>query len=82
MQEARKNAGLAVSDRVEVRWSASDEELATALREHGDVVATEVLATVFLEAAGDPEQALAVGLLGAGEGGEGDLGLRFWLTKA
>ena len=41
VQEARKGAGLDVSDRIELTWSAPPE-LAEALREHGAAVAEEV----------------------------------------
>jgi isoleucyl-tRNA synthetase len=44
VQEARKASGFDVSDRIELAWSA-DGELATALREHRQSVADEVLAT-------------------------------------
>jgi isoleucyl-tRNA synthetase len=49
VQEARKTAGLEVSDRVELAWSGSGE-VAEALRVHGAAVAEEVLATTFVEA--------------------------------
>jgi isoleucyl-tRNA synthetase len=55
VQDARKAAGFDVSDRVEVWWTASDPDLAEALREHADVVAREVLATTFSEGAGPTE---------------------------
>ena len=51
VQEARKGAGLDVSDRIELTWTAADE-LAEALREHSATVADEVLAVRFDEAAG------------------------------
>ena len=44
VQEARKASGYDVSDRIELAWSAIGE-LATALREHQQSVADEVLAT-------------------------------------
>ena len=44
VQEARKNAGFEVSDRIVLRWQA-DGDTAEALREHTDLVADEVLAT-------------------------------------
>jgi isoleucyl-tRNA synthetase len=67
VQEARKSAGLHVTDRITVRYAAEDE-LAQALREHADLVAAEVLATEFVPVA---ETELAgAGLGGAGEDGE------------
>ena len=34
VQDARKSAGLDVTDRIAVRWSTADPELAEALTEH------------------------------------------------
>ncbi|OIV38152.1 isoleucine--tRNA ligase [Mangrovactinospora gilvigrisea] len=53
VQEARKSAGLDVSDRIVLRWSAGSEELAEALAEHGPLVADEVLATDFARGVGE-----------------------------
>jgi isoleucyl-tRNA synthetase len=52
VQDARKAAGLEVSDRISLRWQA-EGELAEALREHGHSVAEEVLAPEFLEGLAD-----------------------------
>ncbi len=71
LQEARKSAGLAVSDRIAVAWAADDDELAAALRAHGGAVAGEVLATSFDE--GAPVE---------GWSHDEDLGLRYRLTRA
>jgi isoleucyl-tRNA synthetase len=49
VQEARKSSGFDVSDRIRLTWSASDET-ATAVREHADLIAREVLAVEMLEA--------------------------------
>ncbi|HEX4976999.1 MAG TPA: DUF5915 domain-containing protein, partial [Nocardioides sp.] len=43
VQEARKNSGFEVSDRIELRWAAGGDT-AEALREHQGLVADEVLA--------------------------------------
>ena len=43
VQEARKNAGLAVTDRIDLAWEAS-AETAAAIRTHADLIAGEVLA--------------------------------------
>jgi isoleucyl-tRNA synthetase len=45
LQEARKDAGLEVVDRITVWWESSNEHVVAALLEHGDLVAAEVLAT-------------------------------------
>ena len=43
VQEARKNAGLEVSDRIELTWAA-EGTVARALEEHAEALAAEVLA--------------------------------------
>ena len=68
MQDARKSAGFAVSDRIELAWTA-EGELADAVREHAAALGSEVLATTVTE--GAPADAAA---WSAGDGGE--LGLR------
>ena len=49
IQDTRKSSGFEVSDRISCWWSAQDDELAEALREHGHMIAGEVLATTFDE---------------------------------
>ncbi|MGY1671847.1 isoleucine--tRNA ligase [Geodermatophilus sp. SYSU D00710] len=70
VQEARKNAGLSVSDRIELWWTA-EGPMAEALTEHGAQVAGEVLAT-----------GVHAGAAGEGPGVEGPSGSRFWLARA
>ena len=48
VQEARKQSGFEVSDRIRLVWAASGET-AAALTEHADLVADEVLATQMRE---------------------------------
>ena len=72
VQEARKAGGLEVTDRIELRWAA-DGELADALREHGALVAGEVLATTYDETS-LPES--------DGVHHDAELGLRFTLTRS
>jgi isoleucyl-tRNA synthetase len=72
VQEARKASGLAVTDRIALWWSAADPELAAALREHGDPVAAEVLATSYTE--GEPSEQLP-------RHGDPELGLTFALRR-
>ncbi|HET7387979.1 MAG TPA: isoleucine--tRNA ligase [Nocardioidaceae bacterium] len=69
VQEARKNAGLDVSDRIVLTWSAGGQT-AEALRENGAMVAEEVLAVQLTE--GDPQGTVVTNQ---------DLGLRFSLTR-
>jgi isoleucyl-tRNA synthetase len=71
LQDARKAAGLEITDRIEVWWSADREETVVALHEHGATVAGEVLAVAFRE--GD----LPAGVRHTA----GDLGLTFSLAK-
>jgi isoleucyl-tRNA synthetase len=53
IQEARKNSGLDVADRIALRWQSTDAELASALTEHAALVADEVLAVDFAEGSAD-----------------------------
>jgi isoleucyl-tRNA synthetase len=53
IQEARKNSGLDVADRIALRWVASGAELAAALSEHAGLVAEDVLAVDFAEGEAD-----------------------------
>jgi isoleucyl-tRNA synthetase len=82
IQEARKSDGLDVTDRIALRWSARDPDLAAALAEHSALIAGEVLAVEFgpVEASGAAE----AGWAGPGdmrEHADEDLGLRFWLRR-
>jgi isoleucyl-tRNA synthetase len=73
VQEARKNSGLEVSDRIELWWTAgdADDQMRTALTEHAEPLAAEVLASTVH--ADQP---------GQGTGIEGPAGSRFWLARA
>ena len=75
VQDARKNAGLDVSDRIRLRWQAAGAELAEALAEHGRSIAGEVLAVEF---AGEPPTEEP----GWSQTADAGLGLTFWLRKA
>jgi isoleucyl-tRNA synthetase len=72
IQDGRKSAGLDISDRIELRWQASDPMVAEAMREHGDLIAGEVLATAYTEGAAEP---------GDFTGADEDLGLTFGLAR-
>ncbi|MFJ4008755.1 isoleucine--tRNA ligase [Streptomyces sp. NPDC090026] len=74
IQEARKNSGLDVADRIALRWTSTDAEVASALAEHAELIADEVLATDF--ATGDGDEGF-----GAAFRDEG-LGLAFRLRRA
>ncbi|HEX6276112.1 MAG TPA: DUF5915 domain-containing protein [Polyangiaceae bacterium] len=47
LQQARKTAGLDVSDRVKVRWDSADSSVVRALDRHAKWLAEEVLAVEF-----------------------------------
>ncbi|MCZ2526495.1 isoleucine--tRNA ligase [Streptomyces sp. HB2AG] len=76
IQEARKNSGLDVADRIALRWESGGAETAEALAEHAGLVADEVLAVDFARGTADAS------------GGWGEpfhdeaLDLRFSLRKA
>ena len=73
IQEARKSAGLEISDRIALRWQASEPMVAAAMREHEGLISSEVLATAYAE--GEPES-------GDHVGADPDLGLAFGLHRA
>jgi isoleucyl-tRNA synthetase len=75
LQEARKNAGLEVSDRIKVWLTSTDAELADALGKHADEIAREVLAVDLTQSAPSESADVATGT-------EEDLQLTYWLTKA
>jgi isoleucyl-tRNA synthetase len=73
IQQARKAAGLEITDRIVLRYEATEPNTAAALTEQADAIAEEVLATDF--AAGP--------LLGRRqEFRDEELGLTVWLRKA
>ncbi|MEU5268713.1 isoleucine--tRNA ligase [Streptomyces hygroscopicus] len=74
IQEARKNSGLDVADRIALRWQSADEELRQALTDHAELIADEVLATDF--AAGEADATYGTPFEDA------PLGLTFRLRKA
>jgi isoleucyl-tRNA synthetase len=49
LQNARKQAGLEVADRIRVSWSCQEPEVRTAFGEHAESIAHEVLAVQFVE---------------------------------
>ncbi len=73
LQEARKAAGLEVSDRIKVWLVSEDPEVADALGKHADDLAREVLAVELTHSAPADPTPLATGT---------DPDLTYWLTKA
>jgi isoleucyl-tRNA synthetase len=79
VQEARKNDGLDVTDRIWLRWSSPDPDVAAALAEYAGLIAAEVLAVEVLAGPGQPAGAQAGA---AREHVESDIGLTYWLGRA
>jgi isoleucyl-tRNA synthetase len=75
VQDARKNDGLDVTDRISLRWAAEDPELAAALTEHAGLITREVLAVDYPPRAGPPGP-------DAREHADRALGLTFRLRRA
>jgi len=75
VQEARKNDGLEVTDRIWLRWAADDPDMVMALTEHAELIAGEVLAVDYGPGTGAAARV-------AWEHVEDDLGLTFWLGRA
>jgi isoleucyl-tRNA synthetase len=79
VQEARKNDGLDVTDRIWLRWSSPDPDVAAALTEHAGLIAAEVLAVEVSAGPGQPAGAQAGPVR---EHVESDIGLAYWLGRA
>ncbi|MCI0689173.1 MAG: isoleucine--tRNA ligase [Sporichthyaceae bacterium] len=77
VQDARKTAGLDITDRIELTWSAADtatgQDTAAAVREHAELIGAEVLAISMAEAGPAPD---------AHADGSAELGLSFALRRA
>ena len=77
VQEARKSAGLEVTDRIELWWRVGGSpEPAEALRTHGELLAAEVLASALHEGA-PPESETDLH-----EVEDAELGLYVWFRRA
>ncbi|HEU5356245.1 MAG TPA: isoleucine--tRNA ligase [Actinocrinis sp.] len=75
IQDARKNSGLDVADRIRLVWYGSKPETSEALRVHGDSIAADVLAVEFTGGEGPLDS-------GAQAFRDEELGLEFALAKA
>jgi len=73
VQDARKNSGLDITDRIELWWQADATPLAVALRAHQDEIAAEVLAVTAVE--GRPNADISPHR-------DAELGLTVWLRVA
>ncbi|HEX4830310.1 MAG TPA: isoleucine--tRNA ligase [Trebonia sp.] len=85
IQDVRKGSGLDVTDRIAVRWSAADPDVAAAVTEHAAAIAADVLAVEF-EPAPAGGQPPAGGEAGRGrawrEHEDAGSGFRLWLSAA
>ncbi len=84
VQEARKNSGFEVSDRIVLTWQAfgSRGDVAEALRENTDLVSREVLATEMREGPVHAAATAAVGTTHPAVVRDENLGLEFSLALA
>jgi isoleucyl-tRNA synthetase len=73
VQDARKNTGLDITDRIELWWRTTDADLDEALAEHGAEVAGEVLADTWHDE--EPEEDLPANR-------DEELHLTFWLRRS
>lgn len=74
VQEARKNSGFDVADRIALRWRSDDREVVTALTDHAALIANEVLAEELIGQ--DPDGSF-------GDPFEDEtLALTFWLRRS
>lgn len=73
IQEARKNSGLEITDRIQVRWNAG-ETASAAIDAHADSIAEEVLASSFVQDPAVDDQDSAVR--------DADLSLTFTVIRA
>jgi isoleucyl-tRNA synthetase len=73
VQQARKDAGLDVSDRIRMWWTSTDATVSAAVHEGAALIAGEVLATSVTQEPA-PMEALSVS--------DEDLPIRVWLEKA
>jgi isoleucyl-tRNA synthetase len=79
IQDARKNDGLDVADRIAVRWATADADLAEALTEHSALISGEVLAVTFTTA--DADAAGEAADPGAVRHENAELALTFWIAR-
>jgi isoleucyl-tRNA synthetase len=86
VQDARKGDGLQVTDRIAVRWSAADPELAASLAEYRNMISREVLAAEFRPVPADHHHRAAPADDGGGDPAQWvrhdsrELGMTFWIA--
>lgn len=75
LQEGRKNAGLDISDRVNVTWQSDNPDVCETMEVHGVEIATEVLALDLIRVA---ESVSGFAVVGS----EGEIDVNFGISKA
>jgi isoleucyl-tRNA synthetase len=75
LQEGRKNAGLDISDRVNVTWQSDNPDVCETMEVHGVEIATEVLALDLTRVA---ESVSGFAVVGS----EGEIDVNFGISKA
>jgi isoleucyl-tRNA synthetase len=80
VQDARKGDGLEVTDRVVLRWSTGDQEVAAALSEYRGLIASEVLAVEFGPVDSSAPGASARQVRNIQQHDSAELGVSFWLA--
>ncbi len=75
LQEARKNAGLQISDRINVTWSSENSDISDTMHAHGTEIAAEILA---LSLAQVPESVSGFTVMGS----DSEIDANFGIEKA
>jgi isoleucyl-tRNA synthetase len=72
IQEARKNSGFEVSDRINLKYHTTDDQVKASILANLEVIKSEVLALEFVEAKGAAEPTTV----------DEDLNVQIWIEKA
>ena len=72
IQEARKNSGFEVSDRINLRYHTTDDQVKASILANLEVIKSEVLALEFVEAKGSAEPTTV----------DEELNVQIWIEKA
>ena len=72
IQEARKNSGFEVSDRIKLKYHTTDDQVRSSIIENIEVIKGEVLAIEFVEAKGSNDPTTV----------DEDLNVQIWIEKA
>jgi isoleucyl-tRNA synthetase len=72
IQEARKNSGFEVSDRINLRYQSPDDQVKASILANLEVIKSEVLALEFVDAKGSAEPTTV----------DEELNVQIWIEKA